>query len=57
MMQDAKEEGIAEGIEKGIKKGLYDNKIETAKKCLSMKFPMETIVELTGLSENEILKL
>ena len=60
-----REEGIAKGIEKGIEKGReegiekgsYDTKIKTAKKCVGLKMPVETIVEITGLTKEEILKL
>ena len=43
------EEGIRQGIEQGIQK--------VAKKLLKLNIPIEDIVEATGLTENEILKL
>ena len=56
-----REEGIEKGIEKGreegFEKGSYDNKLETVKKAHAMGLPIETIIELTGLTEAEILKL
>ena len=51
------EKGREEGIEKGREEGLHAKAIETAKKCLKMKMSVETIMELTGLSEDEIEKL
>ena len=50
-------EGFEKGIEKGIEKGSYNNKLETVKKAQTMGLPIETIIELTGLTEAEILKL
>ena len=51
------EKGRKEGIEKGIEKGSYNNKLETVKKAQGMGLPIEAIIELTGLTEAEILKL
>jgi len=42
------------GIKQGIKQGSYDAKIETAKNCLNIKMPVETIAKITGLTEKEI---
>lgn len=42
-----------EGREEGIKK----NKIDVAKKMLAKKIDINTIVEVTGLNEEEIRKL
>ena len=49
--------GITQGIEKGIEKGFRVKAIETAKKAQAMGLPIQTIIELTELSEEEILKL
>ena len=62
---DGRKEGIKKGIEKGReegrkegrKEGSYAKAIETAKKSLRIGLPIETIIELTGLTETEILKL
>ena len=64
-LETAKNEGIEIGIEQGKKKGieqgkregLKQNKIETAKKLLKLKMPIEQIVEVTELTKEEILKL
>ena len=48
------EKGRAEGIQKGIEEGSYAKAIETARKCLDMKMAVETIAELTGLTQDEI---
>lgn len=46
-----KNKGIEEGIENGIEKG----KLETAWSMLNHGYPIEKIVEITGLSEELIL--
>ena len=46
--------GIKQGIKQGIQQGSYDAKIETAKNCLNIKMPVETIAKITGLTEKEI---
>ena len=55
--QEGIEKGRKEGIETGIEKGSYNNKLETVKKAQVMGLPIEAIIELTGLTEAEILKL
>ena len=51
----AKREGIKQGEKigekKGKKKGKLEEKIETAKKMLEKGFNIDTIIEITGLSE------
>ena len=42
---------------RGIEKGSYAKAIETAKKCLNMNMSVETIIELTGLTQEEIDQL
>ncbi len=49
----AKRQGKEEGEKIGEKKA----KLETAKKMLEKKIDMKTIIEITGLTEEEILKL
>ena len=50
-------EGMRQGIEKGIERGGYAKTIETAKNCLDLKIPLETIVQITGLKKEEIERL
>jgi len=54
----AKREGIKQGEKigekKGKKKGKLEEKIETAKKMLDKGFNIDTIIEITGLTEEEI---
>ncbi|MCQ2215339.1 MAG: hypothetical protein MJZ31_05415, partial [Bacteroidales bacterium] len=68
VMESAVEEGFEKGMEKGLKKGMAmgieqgkamveKNKKETALKMKRCGFPMEQIVLISGLSEEEIEKL
>ena len=54
---EGKEEGKKEGMEQGIRQGQKQNKIETAKKLLKLKIPIEQIIEITELTKEEILNL
>ena len=45
------------GIEQGIEQGRKEEKIETAKKLLAKNRSLEEIMELTELSEQEIMQL
>ena len=46
-----KKEGLKEGLEEGIKEG----KIEIAIKLLNKGMPLKEIIDITGLTENQIL--
>lgn len=46
-----------EKFEEGIEQGIEKEKHETAKRMLSIKLPIETIIAATGLSKDEIEKL
>ena len=46
-----------EGIKEGIKKGAKEKNLENAKKMKEKNIPTETIVEITGLTREEIEKL
>ena len=56
-----KEEGLKEGKEEGIKEGREEgakrNSCDIAKRMLEKGIDIETISELTGLTEKEISKL
>lgn len=58
MEKEAVEEGMKKGMEKGIEKGKIEGekkeKIETAKRMLEKNIPIETIIEVTQLTEKEI---
>jgi len=49
----ARDEGREEGREEGIEK----EKISVIQKCLQNNLPIELIVNLTGFSKEQILKL
>ena len=53
LMQNAKEEGIVEGIEQGIEQ----EKINIAKNMISKNMDNKTILEITGLTKQEIESL
>ena len=50
-----RQEGMEAGMEAGRQEGIAEEKLETARKMLDMDFPIEKIVEITGLSESDIL--
>ncbi len=52
-LDTAREEGEAEGIIKGK----LEEKIEIVRKMLAMEMPIDTIIQLTGLSEEQIKSL
>ena len=53
-----KDEGLEIGLEKGREEGLEEGKqesrLETAKNFLAMGLPIETVMQGTGLSKEEI---
>lgn len=55
--KEGRKEGIIEGKKQGIEQGTKKNKIEIAKKMLNKNMPIELIMEITELSEEEIIKL
>lgn len=54
---EGRTEGRAEGRAEGHAEGAEQNKKETAKKLLEMKMEIEQIMEVTGLTREEIEKL
>ena len=57
-LKQGKELGLKQGKELGLKQGqeqgLKEGKREIARKLLKMKMPIEEIIKITGLSENDI---
>ena len=51
------EKGIEKGIKQGLAQGINKEKIEIAKKLLKKGTPIEEIIELTELTEEEIKNL
>ena len=56
-LQEGEEKGTKQGIEKGIEKGIEQEKRQIAKKMLLNNMKIADIVNLTGLTEQEIMKL
>lgn len=46
--------GIVQGEAKGISEGAYQKAIEAAKTMLAMRYPLEDICKISGLTEAEI---
>ena len=54
---DARKTALKEGLEEGEKLGISKTKIETAKKMKEENIPLDIIIKITGLTEEEIEKL
>ena len=57
MKSVAYKKGIEKGENRGIKKGIKKTQLDVALKMLQKKIPIETIKEITGLTEEQIRKL
>ncbi len=55
--EDAKAEGVAQGISQGISQGVVKGKLEIARKMIEKGMPIETVVEISELSLQDVLKL
>ena len=59
--REGKEEGLAEGMEKGLaegmEKGMSQRSLEIARKMLANGIDAATVMEITGLSESQLLQL
>lgn len=67
--REGKEEGLAEGMEKGLaegmergladgmEKGMNQRSLEIARKMLANGMDAATVMEITGLSEEEMLQI
>ena len=53
----AEKKAMTQGIEKGIEKGVEQANLKNAKKMKEKGFSTQDIQDITGLSEQEILKL
>lgn len=56
-MDYSKREGIKEGKKEGIKEGAKEKNLENAKKMREEKIPIETIMKITKLNQEEIENL
>lgn len=55
--QEGREIGRQEGRKEGLKEGLKEKAIETARRMKTKGYPIEEIMLLTDLSEEEITQL
>lgn len=51
------EVGMEEGMEKGMKKGILSERLRNARAMKRMNVPLDTIIQVTGLSKEEIDRL
>ena len=56
-LDTARKEGITKGMAEGIAEGIAKEKAKIAKKLLEIGMPLESIIQVTGLTENEINNL
>ena len=54
---EGKAEGLAKGRSEGLAEGRDTEKIETARRMLTDKLPVETIMKYTGLSVEQLREL
>ncbi|XID93437.1 hypothetical protein ACF3MZ_02570 [Paenibacillaceae bacterium WGS1546] len=57
VLKKGREQGQKEGIQQGMQQGMQQEKNAVARKLLKLGVDIGTIVEATGLSEEEVLKL
>jgi predicted transposase/invertase (TIGR01784 family) len=50
-------QGIKQGIKQGIEQGIKQEKIEVVKRLLEKNYPIELIIDATGVSKEEILTI
>ena len=51
----ARDKGLEEGMEKGIEQGAAQRNLEIARAMLAKGYDVQSILELTGISEQEFL--
>ena len=56
-MRTAREDGIAEGIAEGRAEGITEGRAETAKAMKARGYDISEIIEITGLTEEQIASL
>ena len=54
VLNESEQKGIEKGIEKGIGEGIGKGKLDIAKNMVEKGFSMDEIVEITGLTVDEI---
>lgn len=56
-MSEGIEKGMEQGMKQGMKHGMQKGKKEIARKMVERKFEMDIIIQLTGLTKEDIIKL
>ena len=56
-LKEGKEEGLREGKKEGLKEGKKKREMEIARNMKGKNYPIEDIIDMTGLSAEEIAKL
>ena len=56
-MRKGMKKGLQQGLQQGVQQGERDAKMDVARKLLKYNRPTEEIVEITGLSQEEIERL
>ncbi len=56
-IQQGMQQGMQQGIQQGMQQGVQEGKQEDAKIMLQKGYPIDDIIEITGLSKEEIQKL
>lgn len=57
LLSRAKQEGLQQGMQQGIEQGMTEKAKQTARTALAEGLPMNLIIKLSGLKEEEILEL
>ena len=55
--EEGLQEGLEQGIQQGMQKGAQEEKRKTAKKLKEMNLDIDSIIEATGLTKEEIEEL
>ena len=56
-LEQGRKEGIEQGLKKGVEQGRKEGVFNTAKKMKSLGIADETIMQVTGLTQEEIARL
>ena len=51
------DKGHEEGLKEGLTQGAHDKAVETARNAFKMNLSIEQVVQLTGLTEEEVSEL
>ena len=57
LIDDSYQKGMEKGLEKGLEKGMKNGKIEIARKMLAKGMDEATVMDMTGLTAEEIKQM